>query len=216
LYVQMCLESLFARGETTQDLMVNLFKGYNKASDKTFRDYISKKEDLYEEGGPITTDALMTYALTKFQTLTDKGVWNEPDAADEKLVALQAEVSRLKKRGAPPASSKKPVREKSKGDYSSRAPVKKVAVKDKPAWMTAAPTRSEPHVKTVNGKEYCWCPKHSAWGRHKPQDCEGKGVLFKDLKKPPAGSTEGGQGSKSLSLANALAAVVQATTAEDE
>jgi hypothetical protein len=204
LYVQMCLESLFARGETTQDLMVNLFKGYNKASDKAFRDYISKKEDLYEEGSPITTDDLMTYALTNYQTLTNKGTWNAPDAADEKIVALQAEVSRLKKRGAPAKSTKKPAQDKYKGD-SVKATAKKAAAKDKPAWMSTAPSGNEPHVKTVNGKEYYyWCPKHSAWGRHKPQDCEGKG-------------TSGGEpGSKSASLASALAAVVQATTDDNE
>jgi hypothetical protein len=65
-----------------------LWKGYSKASDKeAFKDYISKKEDFYEEGGAITTDKLMMFTLTKFQTLTDKGLWNTPDeAADEKII----------------------------------------------------------------------------------------------------------------------------------
>jgi len=29
-----------------------------------------------------------------------------------------------------------------------------------------------PAQKTVNGKEYYWCPKHNCWVRHKPEDCE--------------------------------------------
>lgn len=220
LYVNTCLESLHARGESTQDLMVNLFKGYSKASDKAFKDYISKKEDFYEEGGAITTDDLMMFALTKFQTLTDKGLWNTPDEADEKIIALEAEVSRLKKRGAPPAAKKQasPGGAKSK-DAASTSSKSKAEKKSKPAWMLVAPSGSEPHVKSVTGKEYYWCPKHNAWGRHTPQSCEGKGIPFKDLKKPGGGNSgqsDAGQGGKSMKLANALAAVVSKAREEED
>jgi hypothetical protein len=39
------------RGETSNDLLANLFKGYGAAMDKIFVDYISRKKERYEEGG---------------------------------------------------------------------------------------------------------------------------------------------------------------------
>jgi hypothetical protein len=54
--------------------MLNLFKGYSKASDKAFKDYISKKEAFYEEGGPITTDKLtMVFTLPSSKLLPARG-----------------------------------------------------------------------------------------------------------------------------------------------
>jgi hypothetical protein len=54
----------------------------------------------------------------------------------------------------------------------------------KPAWMTEPPKADEPQKKTVNAKEYHWCPNHLAWVRHLPSECEGKGV--KPSKSKPA------------------------------
>ena len=49
-HVRNQLNSLHARGETTHDLLSNLFKGYAAASDKEFKAYIARKEEKYEEG----------------------------------------------------------------------------------------------------------------------------------------------------------------------
>ena len=51
--------ALIARGETTQDLLVNLFKGYKSATDTKFVTYIEAKEDEYNEGKDISADSLM-------------------------------------------------------------------------------------------------------------------------------------------------------------
>ena len=45
-YVIGLAEQLQARGQETQNLLVNLFKGYKACKDLTFIDYITKKEDL--------------------------------------------------------------------------------------------------------------------------------------------------------------------------
>ena len=50
LHVQSLIEALNARGETTTDLLTNLFKGYKAAKDEKFIKYIEKKEEYYEEG----------------------------------------------------------------------------------------------------------------------------------------------------------------------
>ncbi len=57
-----------SRGEATQDLLVNLFKGYKACKDAEFVEYIKyikKKEDFYEEGGDVTYEQLMDWALNK-------------------------------------------------------------------------------------------------------------------------------------------------------
>jgi hypothetical protein len=66
------LEKLSARGEETQDLLVNLFKGYKQCKDPEFVDYIKKKEDFYEEGGDVTYQHLMDWALNKFKARKEK------------------------------------------------------------------------------------------------------------------------------------------------
>jgi hypothetical protein len=40
IHVSLLIDSLSARGKSTQDLLINLFKGYQAAMDKTFIEYI--------------------------------------------------------------------------------------------------------------------------------------------------------------------------------
>jgi hypothetical protein len=62
---------LSARGETTTDLLMNLFKGYLAVNNKTFVAYIGRKQENYEEGDDITTKDLMTMADNKFKLLKE-------------------------------------------------------------------------------------------------------------------------------------------------
>ena len=59
---------LHARGEQTQDLLVNLFKGYKACKDAELVEHIKKKEDLYEEGGQVDYQELMDWAINKFKS----------------------------------------------------------------------------------------------------------------------------------------------------
>ena len=68
-HVKILVEGLKSRGETTQDLLVNLFKGYLACSDKEFVSYITTKKDKHEEGVGIKPDELMTFAENKYKTL---------------------------------------------------------------------------------------------------------------------------------------------------
>ncbi len=49
-YVKEQLETLAASGETTNDLITNLFKGYSKAKDKIFREWIRLNNLAYKDG----------------------------------------------------------------------------------------------------------------------------------------------------------------------
>jgi rhamnose utilization protein RhaD (predicted bifunctional aldolase and dehydrogenase) len=49
-FVQTQVKSLAARGETSSDLLINLFKGYKVADDSEFQNFIRPKENEYKEG----------------------------------------------------------------------------------------------------------------------------------------------------------------------
>ena len=59
-------------------------------------EYIKRKEDAFEEGKEIIPDQLMKHADEKYKTLLQKGTWNVPDANEEKILALQVEINKLK------------------------------------------------------------------------------------------------------------------------
>jgi hypothetical protein len=44
---RLLIYSLAARGEMMQDLLTNIFKGYQAATDKTFVKYIGRKLECY-------------------------------------------------------------------------------------------------------------------------------------------------------------------------
>ena len=49
------------------------------------------------------------------------------------------------------------------------------AKRDKPAWMTKAPSATEKgKSKTIDIKYYWWCDTLSCWCRHHPSKCEAK------------------------------------------
>jgi hypothetical protein len=50
-YVKTQVIALEARGETTSDLLVNVFKGYETAQDLEFALFIKQKKDAYDKGG---------------------------------------------------------------------------------------------------------------------------------------------------------------------
>ena len=72
-HVLLLLEGLASRGQTTHDLLSNLFNGYTAASDNTFTKYNERKQEEYEEGTDIQPIALMSLADNKYKALKVKG-----------------------------------------------------------------------------------------------------------------------------------------------
>jgi hypothetical protein len=95
-YVKTQLAGLKARGETTNDLLTNLFKAYLNVSDEAFVRYIELKKIAFEDGQNIKPDALMSLALNKYATLKQQGKWKALTPTDEKLVALSAQFNDIK------------------------------------------------------------------------------------------------------------------------
>ena len=63
------INGLRLRGQTSHNLLVNLFKGYMACSDHEFVAYIKCKQDSFEEGNPIQVDNLMKNAADKYKTM---------------------------------------------------------------------------------------------------------------------------------------------------
>jgi hypothetical protein len=103
-YVKAQIKNLSARGETSSDLLINLFKGYRAANDVEFADFIRRKINLYEEGEDINPNNLMADALNKFKArkLTDE--WFAPNKEQGKILALTAQVELLTKSAKKPPS----------------------------------------------------------------------------------------------------------------
>jgi len=79
--------------------------------------------------------------------------------------------------------------------------------------MTKPPTGKDKHKKkTVDKKDYWWCPNHNSWTRHKPSECRGVNTLALASSDATPSSTSTGNTSgfeRGLRLANALEAVTQ-------
>lgn len=97
-YVKVLMHHLHARGETTNDLLANLFKAYAACSDQSFVRYIADLQNKWEENEDLTANELMLKAETKFRILQSKDKWQAPSQQEEKLIALEATISDMKKK----------------------------------------------------------------------------------------------------------------------
>ena len=211
-YVKLLIDSLAARGETTTDLLTNLFKGYLAVNDKTFVAYIGRKQENYEEGDDIATEDLMTMADNKFKLLKEGNKWNAPSEDEEKILALHAEIKTLQKqaskakKGTPPTSKKE--KNKRNNDGNPKDKGREKSKNDKPAWMINSTKPDDlKKPKSWNNKDWHWCSPETGgkcagnWRCHKPTSCEGRAHKFS----PPSAADDGGN--KRLKLAKAISAI---------
>ena len=155
LYVDSKVLALNARGETTTDLIVNLFKGYKRATDPEFVKYMRDKKDKYNEGADINAEGLMSIALNKYHTMQDNHEWNAPSPEQEQIIALSAKLERLEK-----ASKEKTIPKKKVGK-AGKPNGKPTGQGDCPPledWQLVAPGPNEPLTKTVDGKCFTGAP----------------------------------------------------------
>jgi hypothetical protein len=168
-YVKLLIDGLKSRGKKTQDLLVNLFKGYMICNDKEFVGYIKRKQDQYEEGEQIDPGSLMKKPADKYKTLLQKGTWHAPDANEQKILALQSEIKELKRKGGKGKSNDKP---SARPDRNQNK---------KPQWFFKRPKSTE-LKKPKKWKDVNWycCHKDTGgkcdgiWRQHKPSECKGK------------------------------------------
>ena len=98
VYVQNLLEGLEWRRETTNDLLSNLFKGYQAVSDHMFVKYTNQKTRIIWRR--IVVNTIPAHGLSrykKYKNLKLNETCNAPSEQEEKILALSAKVAKLKK-----------------------------------------------------------------------------------------------------------------------
>jgi hypothetical protein len=168
-------------GEINDDLLVYLFKSYQKVEDHAFQNWIMRKREDYDDGKELpTAEALMSHAETKFQQLKLGGKWKTKSPAESQIIALTAQLkateqklSALSKKGG--GSPTKP------GDDGKK---KKTKTDDKryPAWRYDR--KGDKDKLDRDGKTYWWCEVLNMWAVHKPADCKAKANGTKGGKSP--------------------------------
>ena len=213
-YVKLLLQSLTARNQTTNDLLINLFKAYGAVSDEVFRAWLLRKQDDHEEGNELTPDELMMAAKNKYDTMVEKGTWNAP-TAEEKIVALEAKfnsgIKNLSKKFAAKGGGKGGKTHKKQKDEDGEHPKK---------WKP--PKAGDKKEVAFKGHTWYWCGKDTGgrcekWRAHNPKECkwEDRPPTESDGKKrkvtPDAKKTE-----KKLKVARAYVAKLEKKRVEDD
>ena len=207
-YVKTQVIALEARGETTSDLLVNVFKGYEVAQDSEFADFIKRKKDAYDEGADLTVPSLMDAAENKFKTRVLLQAWSAPTKEQEQILALTAQVSQLQK-------STSPKKDRNVPNTPPKSASKKQQERDqKWAWKKILPKEGEPVIQVVEGKTYhLACIYHPLqWVCHTTAECS-KNPANAGAPQPPVDSVSGAK--KRLKLAR-IAAAARLAEAEGE
>jgi len=179
-YVLDLLEQLHARGETTHDLLANLFESYKSVTDKDFVALIKHKENQYDDGEDIDVHRLMHIAQQKYKTMVGDKTWDVPTKEQEQIVALEAKLAALNKKpgkdknnkktkdSGKDGAGKKKKKKKKNGQTEGESKKFKIA-----PWMTKAPKAANmKKPKKVDNVEYHWCPKHARWTQQKASECK--------------------------------------------
>ena len=168
-HVQNPMNSLKAHGADTQDLLPNLFKGYAAASDKVFTAYIQKKQGTYDDGAIIEPGHLMRLVQNNYKSMVEGKKWRKPDSQEERSLPLK---QRSKSLLHLTRGRLKIGRMWCKATKMDPRELRLIQVRSQnlPGCLRSQ-LKGEMHKKTVNGKQYHWCPKHESWTCHLPQNC---------------------------------------------
>lgn len=174
IHVKEQLETLAAGGEIANDPITNLFKGYSKVKDRTFREWIKQKKLAYKASTyRIDPNAKVFMYLAKkdhLDALLAKK-WMALDEDQQTILALQTEI-----------------KESKSGGRSSRLQDGKKRMQDKStdwSWKRVPPGEGEPRTNKFKGCTYYWCTNHNLWCLHKPSECKLKKESQAASKKKP-------------------------------
>ena len=208
LFVKAQIKALAHRGETTSDLLINLFEGYEAANDVEFADLIRRKKNDYEEGKDVTVTNLMADMVAKCRTRIMNNNWSAPTKEQEQILALTARVEELKKSTKPPSKQLKP----------AGPAAKKKKATNKWAWKDTLPKDSEPTAKEFEGKQHhVNCPWHKEkWVCHTPEECLKNPANAPTGGRPATNNRSTTPGSRRLQAAQLAVALLEEGEVDEE
>lgn len=146
-------QDLISRGQPPNEatLITNLFAGYRACSDREFVQYINQRQDEYNNGGNITVDDLLHKALNKCTILRNDDDWLHPNEDQQMIIALTAQLQKLKK------DSKKKLKKDDKESGEKKKDNKKKGKDTKrekyPEWKKTPPKDGESQKKNHQGQD---------------------------------------------------------------
>ena len=151
----------------------------------------------------MTADSLMNLAANKYKIRLRRDEWNVKSKSETKILSLKAKLMSLQKKDKSKVTVKKYGTHK-KDLKATKKPKNDKSKRDKPAWMTKAPSATEKgESKTVDSKDYWWCDALACWCRHHPRKCEAK-------------RKQGNKDEKKLKFASAMETVAPNKESESE
>jgi hypothetical protein len=88
---------IIARSAMVEDPIDILFSLYMVVPCNNFRSYIKRKQDAYTDGTlTLTHEELIMLATNKFNLLKQEGTWGAKSPDEDKIVAMQAEITALR------------------------------------------------------------------------------------------------------------------------
>ena len=93
-YVRKQTARLNARGETSTDIMDNLFVGYLACTDQRFVSYVERVQQDWQDdpASSLMYELLMTKMESHYQTCILAGNWKAVTKEQEQIIALTAKV----------------------------------------------------------------------------------------------------------------------------
>jgi hypothetical protein len=156
-YVKQQLQTLTAHGETTHDLVTNLFKSYLSVKCEKFVLFIERKKDSYNANYiDFRHEKLMVVAEKYYDLLKLAGAWSPHE---QNVLALTVTIAELERGHKLPCG---------RGDHNKhQTPSERF--KGGQAWRAIALKNGEAHAKTVG--KITFHPHHGFWTIHKPNKC---------------------------------------------
>ena len=83
-------------GESYPELLVNLFAAYQTVEDDDFHAYIMMRKGMWEDGTlTFSPNQLMNLVENHYKSRVDNGTWKMVTKKDERIEALEAQISAL-------------------------------------------------------------------------------------------------------------------------
>jgi hypothetical protein len=168
LRVKGLIEDLSRRGETSDDVTFNVIKAYKEVPVKEFVAFIDRLKDEADDKADddqYSPQYVMDKAENKFKILVNEKSWDTKMSDKDAILALKAEIDKLKKGKS----------NRTQGKGKSGKPGKSKKAVD----ITRKPKDIHKPV-TIDGKKWYWCSSETGGKcsgllrRHKPEECEGK------------------------------------------
>ena len=221
-YVQSQLDGLSARGQTTNDLIVNLFKAYKVVPDQPFKQYITNIKDSHDDGTKIYTEhELMQKTVTFYKKALQEKEWEQPSEEQKNVLALQAEVKVLKKKAEKHVKIDKAAKKTSNHKVISSKKKGKQKGLTRPDWLENNTPPKDPKAMKFrfwNDVKWYWCAPASGgkckgnWRRHSPNECKGLATKTTGTEKKTVAGNK--RKAKALKIVTANSSLVEQTENE--